>query len=571
MNKEDIWILSVAGYMHNGSCCLMKNGEIVFYIEEERLSRIKAENMPMLAILEVKKYTDRLDYLLMDEPNKRNNENPYIRLCQKLGLIPTGDFKGLPDPSKTLHHDAHAASAFYSSGFDKAVCVTVDGGGSYKQWSDDIMHDRLPQNSMKTEDDMSVNRTLHGLNVGVETESVYFMEYPSKTELLYKRLYNPLLHNSYNINNLYFFEPHIGPGFLYAAVAAHLGHGSLECGKAMGWSSYGKPNPNLNLYREDGYVDRNMYLPNTKDIYMTTLTGFDRYPEEDWCYAVQKGTEKYVLNLILSAINNSGCKNVVLSGGYMLNCVANYEYLKHLPEGCKLYIDPPSSDAGLSIGLAKKFWNSKFPSQPKKQETFYLGPPPDYKFDLPCNEFSSKIVSYADVVDLLVDGNIIAMYQGRSEAGPRALGNRSILYDPRVKDGKDFVNRIKNREWYRPFAGTILKEDVHEWFDMRGLEDSPFMMYAVNATDKAKEIVPAIIHVDGTCRIQTVTLEENLHYYNLITKFKEVTGVPILFNTSFNLAGDPLVETMTDALDTLRRSEIKYLYLPERSELIWKL
>jgi carbamoyltransferase len=163
------------------------------------------------------------------------------------------------------------------------------------------------------------------------------------------------------------------------------------------------------------------------------------------------------------------------------------------------------------------------------------------------------------------------MYQGRSEAGPRALGNRSILFDPRVKDGKDIVNKVKNREWYRPFAGTILKENVHEWFDMRGLDESPFMMYAVDVIEDKKDLIPSIVHVDGTCRVQTVTPEQNLHYYNLISEFNKLTNVPILFNTSFNLAGDPLVETMENALETLRKSEIKYLYLPERDELICKL
>jgi carbamoyltransferase len=255
----------------------------------------------------------------------------------------------------------------------------------------------------------------------------------------------------------------------------------------------------------------------------------------------------------------------------MLNCVANYEYLKHLPKGINLYIDPPSSDAGLAIGLAKKVWHTKFSSRPKKQETMFLGPEPSYEYNLLSEKYESKITTYSDIVDLLIDGNIVAMYQGRSEAGPRALGNRTILFDPRVKDGKDIVNKVKNREWYRPFAGTIMKEFVHEWFDMRGLDESPFMMYAVNALDNAKEKVPAIIHVDGTCRIQTVTEKQNQHFYNLIKEFNKRTNVPILFNTSFNLAGDPLVETLDDALDTLNRSEIKYLFLPEIGKLICKL
>jgi carbamoyltransferase len=176
--------------------------------------------------------------------------------------------------------------------------------------------------------------------------------------------------------------------------------------------------------------------------------------------------------------------------------------------------------------------------------------------------------TYLDVVNLLKDKNIVAIFQGGSENGPRALGNRSILFDPTVADGKDFVNQVKRREYFRPFAGTILKEHVHEWFDLRGMNESPNMMYAVNCQPGVAEKIPSIIHVDGTCRIQTVTEEQNTHFYKLISAFYKETGVPVLFNTSFNLGGDPLVETLTDALDTLARSEIEYLYLPEYNKLI---
>lgn len=553
--EQTVWTLGVSAAGHNGSCCLLKDGEIIFFIEEERLSKIKAENMPLLALMKVKEYTNKLDHLVINCAAEMNDDNPYIRISQKLGLIPRDYFNGFSNSKYILHHEAHSASAFYNSGFDKAVCVVVDGAGTRTEWSDEIT-------------DIELNQTYKGLNAGVETESVYLMEYPAKTELLYKRIFNPTLSAPYKIGNLH-FEPFIGPGFLYSALSSRLGHGALECGKAMGLSSYGKPS--LEIYTDKGIVDRNLYISDCSKPYKTILLSFHEHKEEDYCYAVQKGTEKYVLDLILNAIKSSGCKNVVLGGGYMLNCVANYEYLKHLPEGTQLYIDPPASDAGISIGLAKLTYNRLYPSAPKKQETFYLGPEPDYKFNLPYTEFSSKIVSYGDIANLLVEGNIVAMYQGRSEAGPRALGNRSILFDPRIKDGKDIVNKVKNREWYRPFAGTILKENVHEWFDMRGLEESPFMMYAVDVHEDKKELIPSIVHVDGTCRVQTVTQEQNLHYYNLIAEFNTLTNVPILFNTSFNLAGDPLVETIEDALETLRKSEIKYLYLPHRSELIIKI
>ena len=164
--------------------------------------------------------------------------------------------------------------------------------------------------------------------------------------------------------------------------------------------------------------------------------------------------------------------------------------------------------------------------------------------------------------------NIVALFQGRSEAGRRALGNRTLMFDPRNPKGKDIVNVVKRREWFRPFAASVMLEHAHQWFDMAGLEESPFMMYAVNVFPIAIEKVPAVIHVDHTCRIQTVTSTQNKHWYNLISEFYSRTKVPMLFNTSFNLAGNPLVETIDNALHTLRSSAIEYLYLPDAGKLV---
>jgi len=171
-------------------------------------------------------------------------------------------------------------------------------------------------------------------------------------------------------------------------------------------------------------------------------------------------------------------------------------------------------------------------------------------------------------IDLILEQKIGAIFQGASEIGPRALGNRSIIFDPRNPNGKDIVNRVKKREWYRPFAGTILLEHVHDYFEMLTLKESPWMSFAVKAKQKAIDEVPSIVHVDHTCRIQTVTREQNKNFYELIEEFYSRTGVPILFNTSFNLAGDPLVETIQDGLNTLSRSEINFIYVPEDQDLI---
>ena len=194
-------------------------------------------------------------------------------------------------------------------------------------------------------------------------------------------------------------------------------------------------------------------------------------------------------------------------------------------------------------------------------KTLYLGP----EYDL--SHIEGDRCTFMDVAKLIDEKNTVAIFQGRSEAGPRALGNRSILYDPRDPNGKDKVNRVKNRESFRPFAGTILLPYVHDWFDMAGLIESPFMMYAVDVLPEMADQIPAILHVDNTCRIQTVTSEQNHNFYRLIDAFNQLTGTPILFNTSFNLSGEPLVETPEDAIKTFEGSAINYLYFPEVQKL----
>jgi carbamoyltransferase len=296
----------------------------------------------------------------------------------------------------------------------------------------------------------------------------------------------------------------------------------------------------------------------------------------DLAYACQTQTQAQVLRLIRKAVEMTGQKKVVISGGYGLNCVANYWYLQHLKDdGIEIYVEPISNDAGTAIGAALMFYKGIEPQSniDYSKDGLYLGFKYNYtELDIAAFEQShgAEIIDATDkdIVDLLTNKHIVAFFQGRSENGPRALGNRSILFDPRVADGKDFVNSVKNREYFRPFAGSILQEHVHEWFDLRGMKDTPHMMYAVNCQPGIEEKIPSIIHIDGTCRIQTVTAKQNQHYYSLINEFYNATGCPIIFNTSFNLGGDPLVETLFDAVETLAKSKIEYLYLPEYGKLL---
>ena len=291
-------------------------------------------------------------------------------------------------------------------------------------------------------------------------------------------------------------------------------------------------------------------------------------------WKVQQETQERVGDLIERAVDITGEENIVISGGYGLNCVANYYFKERFPE-LNIFIDPVAHDGGTTIGWAKHFSYEHSKSQNLDFETdplttLYLGP--KYEYTVEDLEYFKDIeISDADSVSiakLISEKNIVAMFQGRAEAGPRALGNRSILYDPTDVNGKDFVNTVKGREWFRPFAGTVLKEHANEWFDLRGMDETPYMMYAVELQSKAIGELPAITHVDGTCRVQTVTEEQNKHYYDLISEFHKLSGVPVLFNTSFNLAGEPLVEDLKDAIHTLRSSKIEYLYFPELGKLV---
>lgn len=173
-----------------------------------------------------------------------------------------------------------------------------------------------------------------------------------------------------------------------------------------------------------------------------------------------------------------------------------------------------------------------------------------------------------ECLDLLISKKqIVAIFQGQSEWGPRALGNRSIMFDPRIPDAKQIVNEVKRREEYRPFAGSVMLEYADEYFDMKSLKESPWMSFAIQAKQPAYDNIPSLVHADGTCRIQTVTREQNKNYYDLISGFNDITGVPVIFNTSFNLGGEPLVETIYDAIDTCNRCEINHLYVPEDEEI----
>tara|TARA_B100001094_G_scaffold68109_1_gene64396 strand:- start:2840 stop:4675 length:1836 start_codon:yes stop_codon:yes gene_type:complete len=594
---------------HNGGACLVKDGEIVFAIEEERLTRLKYDGGPLASIILAREHVpkgEKLDYLVVAHTQRLDNagvidysgDDMYTGLCRKIGLLedhPRNNNDKIIDLAD-IHHKLHAACAFYRSGFDKAIAVIIDGAGTFSTLQSDTFINGDPE-------------------ITFEVESIIECEYPSEFTNLYKHhgLRNACKSSTGMIeNDLKFSYKQPKENFTisvtdkagivkcYESVTEYCGFQAIEAGKTMGLFPYGKPDDrlpplfdyNCNLilsnrnavspqYPQTGYFNSELYEGyKFSEVEREELSKLEN--RKNAAYWVQTETQKAAAAYIRKAYEQTGQKNIVVSGGYGLNCVANYFYREELKdlidEGVNIYCEPISSDAGTAIGAALIVSNYVTKNTtPMKDDSLYLGPQYNYSEntlnDLCETHLNQEFrvdtnIEPEDVADILSNRNIVTMFQGRSENGPRALGNRSILYDPSDPDGKDFVNTVKNREFFRPFAGSVLEEDAHDWFDLKGLDTSPHMMYAVNVKEDKQDKIKSITHVDGTCRIQTVNRDQNPHYYDLIKAFKEKTNIPMVFNTSFNLGGEPLVETLEDAIKTLAKSEINYMYLPELKQLL---
>lgn len=573
---------------HNASTTLMIDDEVIFYVEEERLSRYKHDGAPLLGIAKAFEYVDHIDHFVvchthqwgadLDWTGEEIYHGWFRKLCKK-------KFEFKTHFINTVHHKMHAACGFYNSGFETAACVIADGAGSFL----DIGQEREP---------------------GYEFETIFKASYPRRFETVWKHIGTKvpvgikfITNESTDLGDLHeiivaknceqYLTEHPGITKVYEAVTKYCGFDTIDAGKTMGLSPYGKENPDIpDIFRPYDITgglltDRDVIVPtypggaevNTgrHKIFNDDIVKHRRHQytqtQKDLAYKCQRQTEDRMIELIQTAHDKTGETNIIISGGYGLNCVANYRFWKAFPN-FKFHCEPISHDGGTSMGGAKFLYNhlrlNKETKPMSPATSIYYGPqydPSSYMKDLDGYEVTDT--SYDEVAKLIREGNIVTIFQGRSEGGPRALGNRSILFDPTIKDGKDIVNSVKNREFFRPFACSIKKENVHEWFDLVGRDESPHMMYAVDALPGVAEKIPSVIHVDDTCRIQTVTQEQNEHYYNLISAFEKLSGVPILFNTSFNLGGDPLVEELEDAIDTLKKSKIDWMYLPEIQKLAY--
>jgi len=572
---------------HNGSVALVCDGKLEYYIEEERLSRSKYDGNPyrgMIYLME--RYP--IHHLVIGGTGQERHQLPWTGEDSYSALVR----KFYPQLSITVlgheHHLGHAAASFYGSGFDSAAAVIVDGSGSRQQI--DVTPDAKQDKKQFIQ--------------AFETESIYQCEWPGEFTPVFKRFADnvaPLVELSDTE-----VDCSVTTVKAYEAVSEYLGFGFIEAGKTMGLAPYGKRDKNIKdlLIGDLKRGDKNVLVPNYPagafvDQGRNSYLKQDFNPREwhdnssrlpnvarNLAWKVQQETQEYVGDLIEKAVDMTGEDNIVISGGYGLNVMANYYYKERFPE-LNIYVDPISHDGGSAIGFAKLISYSRMGKDKVEIEkdplgTLYLGPKYDYdekileKYGIvkdATDESEQGLIEVSDatatdVAQLLKDRKIVSIFQGRSEAGPRALGNRSILFDPSHPQGKDLVNKVKGREWFRPFAASVMQEHAKDWFDLRGMEETPFMMYAVEVKDEHIGEISAVTHVDGTCRIQTVTEDQNKNYYNLINEFYKLSGVPLLFNTSFNLAGKPLVENLDDAIMTLYNSQLEYLYLPELGKLI---
>lgn len=571
-------ILGISAYYHDAAACLIVDGQIIAAAQEERFTRKKHDSS--FPVNSIKFCLDTASISPEDINYVVFYDKPFLKferlLETYLAFAPRG-FKSfvtslplwLKDKlfqKKTItnalnellgkniewgqrllfseHHLSHAASAFFPSPFERALVLTMDGVG---EW------------------------TTTSLAIGSGNKLSVFKE----------------IHFPHSI------------GLLYSAITYYLGF-KVNSGeyKVMGLAPYGDPKyvnlikDNLIDIKEDGsffldmsYFDYCTGLTMTNEKFNTLFGGAPRQQESiltqremDIAASIQVVIEEVVLKLAKGAAKSTGEKNLCLAGGVALNCVSNGKLLKEKVFE-HIWIQPAAGDAGGALGAALGAYHIML-NQPRKvpdvmdaMRGSYLGP----EFDQ--QEIVEQLTkcgavfethSEADLVDkvanLLANGKAVGWINGRMEFGPRALGGRSILADPRSSSMQKLLNlKIKFRESFRPFAPSVLREDLLDWFDLE--VDSPYMLFVANVADNKRKLlpelekslfgidklnyvrsdIPAVTHVDYSARIQTVHQETNPRYYALIKKFKEITGCPILVNTSFNVRGEPIVCSPEDA------------------------
>ena len=580
------YILGISAFYHDSAACLLKDGEIVAAVSEERLSRKKGD--PSFPALAVNYCLNTAGITAKDLTFVGFYDKPIIKferiLDTYLGVAPRGfkqfvmagplwikeklfmekqilaampEYEG--DVLYAEHHESHAASAFFPSPFEEAAVLTMDGVGEWATAS-------------------------YGVGKGSDLQLLKEMRWPDSV------------------------------GLLYSAITYYTGF-KVNSGeyKVMGLAPYGKPKyvdlifKHLVDLKDDGsfrlnqdYFDYLAGLTMTNDRFNDLFGGPPRVPETnltqkemDLARSVQDVTEEIMMRMARTVHKATGMENLCLAGGVALNCVGNGKILRDGPFK-RLWIQPAAGDAGGALGVAQLIWHRHL-QQPRQvakgrdgMKGAYLGP--SYT-DAEIESFLKQAGAVYHrlerqpllerVAQLLADGKIIGWFNGRMEFGPRALGARSIIGDPRNKKMQADMNiKIKFREGFRPFAPSVLREKVAEYFEMDC--DSPYMLLVapvkksrqIPMTEEQKQSlwgiamlnvprsdIPAITHIDYSARVQTVDRDVSPDYYDLIREFDKLTGCPVVINTSFNVRGEPIVCSPRDAHTCFMRTHIDSLVL----------
>ena len=533
---------------HDASITYISGGKLKYFAKEERLSGYKHD----------KGFTKCLDYIIKNEfkvdlvvLNSTSAPDTFHR--EYLEFMLRKQFDCDVVHLEYDHHLSHAHLAFYNSGYDNALVFVADRNGSKNEYCAEVETIFKIDNNYNAKS-IYKNFIINQIGkVDFDKEVIdHIKKYKVKNPICDVRC-----------------DSTLGITQVYETATTLIGEGVLNNGKVMGLASYGKDTDFKNLFY-DGIANSHLFMK-----YM--IDGQDRvllkehYGEEikkvketsyqfyaDYSFQVQKQTQEEVLRIIKHYVEKTNIKKVCVGGGYGLNVVTNSYLVKNLPD-VDFYFDSIPDDTGISLGAGSYCYKKKtgiIPTIPK--DTFFH----HVSYDL--KGISGKRVSARDIAKFIVDGKIVAVFNGQAETGPRALGNRSILFDARNPDAKEIINTVKGREWYRPFACSVLKEDAKEYFDMYHLDESPNMTLSFPVKTSN---IPGVTHVDNTCRIQTVDRSIS-HFYNVLKEFRNLTGVSVLLNTSFNLAGKPLVETPEEAIKVFKESKIDVLWFPEINRMI---
>lgn len=527
--------------LHDSTVAIVNDGKLELFFKEERYTHNKRESHPFKSLVKAAEaLTGPIDHACVASPMVPNDESRLLNTAiNRMFDCPVTEYH-------SHHHLTHASLAFYNSGFEQALIFVIDRDGSV---IDDSMR---------------------------EAETVFSASYPCNFKTLHKNFW---VHDTVTADTMreltaqgysYNIDSAMSTVKIYESATTLINEKPLENGKTMGLAAYGTDQAFVNFYNNDRPVDSLFsHGPFVVNNYNTTI--FSEYVNKrtpavttsnykfyaDYAFQVQKQTQAAVLKFVEQWIKNTGINQVCLTGGYALNVVCNEYLVKNLPN-VDFYFEPLADDSGNSIGAAMHLYRhlSNDNAIHKLKHTFVHGTTSTVDAgDFTCN--------YTDIATALVDQKTVAVFNGLAESGPRALGNRSILFDPRNPSAKDIINSIKHREWYRPFAAMVLEEDFAEYFETHGLTKSEFMTISFKCKQPAA--IPGVVHVDGSCRVQTVS-NDIPHIYNLLQEFKRITGCSVILNTSFNLAGEPLVDSVADAVKTFNLSDIDVLWFPEYSK-----